>query len=73
MDERLIRLEEASYFQEERLKELDERIVTQQAQIDLLERRLESVTRTLIQLREVLFGNMANHKEKPPHYQDNLW
>ena len=40
-EERIIRLEELAYFQEERLRELNEALTAQQQQIDTLEQRLE--------------------------------
>ena len=39
-EERIIRLEELAYFQEERLRELNEALTAQQQQIDTLEHRL---------------------------------
>lgn len=68
-EERLIRLEEALYFQEKLLDDLNDALRRQQSQIDQLEastaqalRRLEA----LVQEATVTDGRRA--PEPPPHY-----
>lgn len=69
-EERIIRLEELAYFQEERLRELSEALTAQQQQIDMLEHRLVETMELARNLRDQLgqTGNGAPVNDLPPHY-----
>ena len=67
-EERLTRLEESMYFQEQRLEALNEALV-QQRQLDDMERQLAEACQLLRLLREQMSeqGN-GPANELPPHY-----
>ena len=46
-EEKLVRLEEQAYFQEKLLTQLNEALTFQQAQIDLLEKRIAELEKLL--------------------------
>ncbi|MBD5607826.1 MAG: SlyX family protein [Desulfovibrio sp.] len=73
MENKLIRLEEQAYFQDEKLKELDERLLAQQIQMDALNRRLDAIGAALLEIREYLRGKGGKGDEKPPHYHNDPW
>ncbi|MDO5483393.1 MAG: SlyX family protein [Desulfovibrionaceae bacterium] len=65
-EERLARLEEAHYFQENRLEALNAALTAQQEQLDRMEKQL-SETRMLVRLlREKLDEDPEN--SLPPHF-----
>lgn len=72
LEERLIRLEELTFFQEERLEALNAALSAQQRQLDTVENRLADAVELLRALRgqmDLLRGNMAaGGEELPPHY-----
>lgn len=72
LEARLIRLEELTFFQEERLEALNTALTAQQRQLDTVEARLDEATDLLRNLRgqlELLRGHMAaSGEELPPHY-----
>lgn len=73
LDLRLTRLEENSYFQEERLKALDSQILAQQKELDRLSGIVKCIERRLNVL-EIAVGEAASKTgagsdvEVPPHY-----
>ena len=75
MDEqnRIIRLEEQTYFQDEKLKDLDKRLLAQQIQLDGLAKQLEAVTNSLREVRDYLRDRQRGSEEKPPHYGADTW
>ena len=69
-EERIIRLEELAYFQEERLRELNEALTAQQQQIDTLEHRLAETMELARNQRDQLgqTGTGAPVNALPPNY-----
>ena len=71
-EERLERLEGDNYFLSEKLRELDDVLVSQQKQIDRLEKALEEAVSAIGRLRasmeELSSGKNAQELEVPPHY-----
>ena len=69
--DRLTRLEELTFFQEERLKELDTALTAQQKQLDKLEMDFADATSVIRQLRE----KMGDQPEitLPPHSMPERW
>lgn len=70
-EERLIRLEELTFFQEERLEALNAALTAQQRQLDAVEQRLTDAVEMLRALRgqlELLKGGAGGEEELPPHY-----
>ncbi|MBQ3058946.1 MAG: SlyX family protein [Desulfovibrio sp.] len=65
-DMRLTRLEEAQFFQEQRLEALDAALLQQQTQLDRVEKQLEHALRLLQLLREKLEEDPEN--SLPPHF-----
>lgn len=77
-DKRLIRLEEDSCFQEEKLSSLDQQIHSQQLQLDQLERQVRDLRSIADRLRELANSQPLNGKRfepdpLPPHYQSKDW
>ena len=74
---RLIRLEEAVFFQEQKLAELENLLLAQQKLLDLQERQIEKLKQSLIRLKEENDLLMAHHSQStpeiPPHYQSMEW
>ena len=70
-EDRLTRLEELTFFQEERLKELDAALAAQQRQLDRLEKNFADATSVIRQLREKLGDQPEN--ALPPHSVPELW
>lgn len=71
-EERLIRLEELTFFQEERLEALNAALTAQQRQLDAVEQQLADAVDMLRALRgqmELLkAGVPGSVEELPPHY-----
>ena len=70
-DDRLTRLEELTFFQEERLKALDTALTIQQKQLDKLEKDFSDATSVIRQLREKLGDQPEN--SLPPHSMPERW
>lgn len=68
IEERLARLEEGQFFQEERLRELDAALVSQQAQLDRLEAQLADAVNLLRLLRDRLDESNKPENSLPPHF-----
>ena len=69
--DRLTRLEELTFFQEEKLKELDTALTAQQKQLDKLEKDFADATSVIRQLREKL-GDQPE-VTLPPHSMPERW
>lgn len=65
-EQRLTRLEELNFFQEERLKELDAALTTQQDQLDKVEQQLADALALVRLLREKLADQPDD--SLPPHF-----
>lgn len=72
---RLIRLEENSYFLEERLKALDEQLASQQAQLEAMSKTVKLVQEQLKEIHAFLDNNRnaGSAGEIPPHHVPRLW
>ncbi|WP_446424184.1 SlyX family protein [Mailhella sp.] len=66
-EEKLVRLEEQAYFQEKLLAQLNEALTFQQAQIDLLEKRIAELEQNVTSLLEASPQDAPAHT-LPPHY-----
>ena len=66
-EEQIARLEELTYFQEKLLRELNEALASQQAQLDALEKRLAGLEEHMTTLLDSL-GQDAPVNTLPPHY-----
>ena len=66
-EEKLVRLEEQAYFQEKLLTQLNEALTFQQAQIDLLEKRIAELEQNVTSLLESSPQD-APANTLPPHY-----
>lgn len=66
VEERLARLEELCYFQEQMLKELNGALLAQQNQLDELEKMLARAETRITALQERLDEGPVN--TLPPHY-----
>ncbi|WP_298033477.1 SlyX family protein [uncultured Desulfovibrio sp.] len=64
--QRLTRLEELNFFQEQRLKELDVALLTQQSQLDTLEKKVADALAVIRLLQEKLSEQPDN--SLPPHF-----
>ena len=67
VEEQIARLEELAYFQEKLLGQLNEALTAQQAQLDMLEKRLAGLEENVSALLEASAGN-APANTLPPHY-----
>lgn len=67
-EDRLARLEETVYFQEQALRELNDALVRQQAQLDETERQLEITRQRLRSLSRLLEDDGGEDTGPPPHY-----
>lgn len=65
-EQRLTRLEELNFFQEERLKELDAALTIQQDQLDKVEQQLADALALIRLLREKLADQPDD--SLPPHF-----
>ena len=70
-EDRLTRLEELTFFQEERLKSLDAALTAQQRQIDKLEKDFADSSSVIRLLREKLGDQPEN--TLPPHSMPERW
>ena len=70
-EDRLTRLEELTFFQEERLKSLDAALTAQQRQIDKLEKDFADASSVIRLLREKLGDQPDN--TLPPHSMPERW
>ena len=70
-EDRLARLEELTFFQEERLKSLDAALTAQQRQIDKLEKDFADASSVIRLLREKLGDQPEN--TLPPHSMPERW
>ena len=70
-EDRLTRLEELTFFQDERLKSLDAALTAQQMQLDKLEKDFSDATSVIRQLREKLSDQPEN--SLPPHSMPERW
>ena len=70
-DDRLTRLEELTFFQEERIKALDAALTAQQLQLDKLEQDFSDATSVIRLLREKLGDQPEN--SLPPHSMPERW
>lgn len=68
LEDRLARLEETVYFQEQALRELNDALVRQQAQLDETERLLEAARDRLRSLAKVMEDDGGEDTGPPPHY-----
>lgn len=68
LEDRLARLEETVYFQEQALRELNDALVLQQAQLDETERLLEAARDRLRALAKVMEDDGGEDTGPPPHY-----
>ena len=66
-EEQIARLEELTYFQEKLLRQLNEALTSQQAQLDALEKRLAGLEEHMTTLLDS-FGQDAPVNTLPPHY-----
>ena len=71
VDDRLTRLEELTFFQEERIKQLDAALTAQQMQLDKLEQDFSDATSVIRVLREKLGDQPEN--ALPPHSMPERW
>ena len=69
--DRLTRLEELTWFQEERIQELDAALAAQQRQLDRMEQDLADALAVIGLLRNKLAERPAN--VLPPHFQQDPW
>ena len=67
MEDRVERLENLAALQDDTIKEMNSVIYAQQKQIDLLEKRVDSLTSRLRQLVDMI-GKDEIANEPPPHY-----
>ena len=70
-EDRIARLEELTFFQEERLKELDSALAAQQRQLDRVEKELANSAAVVRLLREKLQDQPDN--ALPPHFMPERW
>ncbi|WP_353118879.1 SlyX family protein [Nitratidesulfovibrio sp.] len=68
LEDRLTRLEETVYFQEQTLRELNDALVRQQAQLDEAERLLEATRERLRSLTRAMEDDGGEDTGPPPHY-----
>ncbi|MBO4300051.1 MAG: SlyX family protein [Desulfovibrio sp.] len=68
---RLDRLEELTFFQEERIAALDTALAAQQRQLDKVERELAMALASIRRLRDQLRDVPEN--TLPPHYMPERW
>jgi len=68
LEDRLARLEETVYFQEQALRELNDALVRQQAQLDETDRLLAAARERLRSLTQVMEDDGGEDTGPPPHY-----
>ena len=70
-DARVTRLEELTFFQEERLRALDAALTAQQLQLDRLEQEMAKAGGVIRALRDKLEQQPDN--ALPPHFMPERW
>lgn len=76
LEQRLIRLEETSYFQDTRLGEVDSELHSLRNEVKDLTRQVENLRQVATQLRELAEGihrGTAHTDPPPPHYSAHNW
>ena len=71
LEDRLTRLEELTFFQEERIEKLDAALTAQQTQLDAVERELAEARLVIRSLRDKLAQQPEN--TLPPHFMPERW
>ena len=71
LEDRLTRLEEMTFFQEERIEKLDAALTAQQMQLDSVEQELASARTVIRALRDKLSQQPEN--SLPPHFMPERW
>ena len=71
LEDRLTRLEELTFFQEERIEKLDAALTAQQMQLDSVEQELASARTVIRALRDKLSQQPEN--SLPPHFMPERW
>ncbi|WP_291439302.1 SlyX family protein [Desulfovibrio sp.] len=71
LEDRLTRLEELTFFQEERIEKLDAALTAQQTQLDAVERELADARLVIRALRDKLTQQPEN--TLPPHFMPERW
>ncbi|MDY0202901.1 MAG: SlyX family protein [Desulfovibrio desulfuricans] len=71
LEDRLTRLEELTFFQEERIEKLDAALTAQQTQLDAVERELADARLVIRSLRDKLAQQPEN--ALPPHFMPERW
>ena len=71
LEDRLTRLEELTFFQEERIEKLDAALTAQQMQLDNVEQELASARTIIRALRDKLSQQPEN--SLPPHSMPERW
>ena len=71
LEDRLTRLEELTFFQEERIEKLDAALTAQQMQLDNVEQELASARTVIRALRDKLAQQPEN--SLPPHSMPERW
>lgn len=67
VEQRLVRLEELTVFQDQALAQLDDALARQQAQLDNQEKRIEHLE-ALLRVLWQQFANTGGERTVPPHY-----
>lgn len=71
IEDRLTRLEELTFFQEERIEKLDAALMAQQSQLDAVEQELASARIVIRALRDKMSEQPENGL--PPHSMPERW
>ena len=71
LEDRLTRLEELTFFQEERIEKLDAALTAKQMQLDNVEQELASARTVIRALRDKLSQQPEN--SLPPHSMPERW
>ena len=71
LEDRLTRLEELTFFQEERIEKLDAALTAQQTQLNAVERELADARLVIRSLRDKLAQQPEN--ALPPHFMPERW
>ena len=71
LEDRLTRLEELTFFQEERIEKLNAALTAQQMQLDNVEQELASARTVIRALRDKLSQQPEN--SLPPHSMPERW
>ncbi|MCC8195029.1 MAG: SlyX family protein [Deltaproteobacteria bacterium] len=69
-EDRIARLEETLFFQERLIQDLNAALVSQQRQIDALERMLETIGSRVEDLLQAVAEGSGPANTPPPHYQE---